>query len=251
MPPRLVQVATSFPWFVDGLIRGPVITDQNPSGRPNDAVSRVFYAVNTARRTGHRTGPSLASSRPRQQRRPGAQGSQEEDAARGYLSRDEASWPLREAVGEAGARIGRGGATGAETGSKEDAARRPSTYEAAPSRRRRRPALTLNGPPRLEISSIDESLLISVSQAVTILRQTSLSISGRFLIASWSQSCPIRPSVGCCASHMPSMLLPARTSHDYVTKRCFSSCRRSVRRAAEAACGPVLDPFSRVEPCRV
>ncbi len=43
-----------------------------------------------------------AGTRPRQQRRPGPQGAQEEDAARGHFPRNEASRPLRKAVREEG-----------------------------------------------------------------------------------------------------------------------------------------------------
>src|SRR6185437_9715930 len=48
-----------------------------------------------------------ASSRSRQQRRPGPQGAQEKDAARGHFPRDEAPRSLRKAIRKKSARKGR------------------------------------------------------------------------------------------------------------------------------------------------
>src|SRR5450759_1705761 len=72
-----------------------------------------------------------ASSRSRQQRRPGPQGAQEEDAARGHFPRDEASRPLRKTLGKEGAGKGGSDPPRPQAGAQEDAARRPAADEAA------------------------------------------------------------------------------------------------------------------------
>jgi len=63
---------------------------------------------------------------PRQQRRPGAEGPQEEDAARGRLPGNEGPHCLREAVRGQGSSEGRGHPQGAETSPQTRPARRPS-----------------------------------------------------------------------------------------------------------------------------
>src|SRR5271166_4875722 len=93
--------------------------------RASSRVARVIFRKDAGRRGSrlkHRT--SRAGTRSRQQCRSGPQGAQEEDAARGNFSRDEASRSLREAVRKEGARKGGGGAARAEAGAQEVAARR-------------------------------------------------------------------------------------------------------------------------------
>src|SRR3954467_14651164 len=67
---------------------------------------------------------TLAGIRPRQQRRPGAEGAQEEDAARRDLSRNAPPQGLRETVREAGAREGRSDSPDAQARPQAGAARR-------------------------------------------------------------------------------------------------------------------------------
>ena len=71
---------------------------------PADAARRH----RTDRQTGEQKGlEARAGHRQGQQCRPGAEGAEEEDAARGHLPRDEASRSLRKAIREEGAREGR------------------------------------------------------------------------------------------------------------------------------------------------
>src|ERR1700744_1740614 len=72
-----------------------------------------------------------ASSRSRQQRRPGPQGAQEEDAARGHFPRDETPRPLRKTLRKESAREGGSDPPRPQAGAQEDAARRPAADEAA------------------------------------------------------------------------------------------------------------------------
>ena len=77
----------------------------------------------------------LASPRPRQQRRSSPEGAQEEDAARGHFPRDEAPQLLREAVGAARAREGRGRAPCPEARPQARATRRPAARQGRPEAR--------------------------------------------------------------------------------------------------------------------
>src|ERR1700722_12725606 len=70
-----------------------------------------------------------AGTRSRQQCRSGPQGPQEENATRGNFPRNEASRPLREALGEEGARKGRGRSARAQARSQEVATRGPASDE--------------------------------------------------------------------------------------------------------------------------
>src|SRR5262249_4535864 len=80
----------------------------------------------------HNKGTTRAGSRPRQQCRPGPQGAEEKDAARGYLPRDEAPRPLREAIGKEGAREGGGDPPRAQARAQAHPARgRPADETAA------------------------------------------------------------------------------------------------------------------------
>ena len=78
-----------------------------------------------------------AGRRPGQQCRSGAEGAQEEDAARGHLPRDEASRPLREAVRAQGAREGGGRAPGPQACPQARPARGPAADQEARHRRAR------------------------------------------------------------------------------------------------------------------
>src|SRR6476619_4688862 len=65
---------------------------------------------------------SFAGSRPRQQRRPGPQGAQEEDAARGHFPRDETPRPLRKTIRKESAGKGGSDPPGPQARAQEDAA---------------------------------------------------------------------------------------------------------------------------------
>src|SRR6476659_7032399 len=78
----------------------------------------------------HQRRSKRASSRSRQQRRPGPQGAQKEDAARGYFPRDEAPRPLRKTIGKEGAGKGGSDPPGPQARAQEDAARRSATVQA-------------------------------------------------------------------------------------------------------------------------
>jgi hypothetical protein len=81
--------------------------------------------------TGNDTkGIFLASTCSRQQHRPGASGSQEEDAARRCVSRNEAQEIFREALRKGDARAGRSGTAGPQAGAQESPARRPAARTA-------------------------------------------------------------------------------------------------------------------------
>src|SRR5690242_13522681 len=82
---------------------------------------KLMVRARTERR---RSGESLAGTRQGQQRRSGSARAQEEDAARGYLSRDEDAPELREAVGEAGPRTRRGRAPLPQAAAQAHGARR-------------------------------------------------------------------------------------------------------------------------------
>src|SRR5262245_14883401 len=75
-------------------------------------------------------GMPRAGSRPGQQRRPGPQGAQEEDAARGDFPRDEASRPLREAIRKEGPGEGGGDPPRPQARPQAHAARGPAADEA-------------------------------------------------------------------------------------------------------------------------
>src|SRR2546430_2431109 len=75
-------------------------------------------------------GTTRAGSRPRQQCRPGPEGAEEEDAARGHFPRDEASRALRKAVGKEGAGKGRGDPPGPQARAQASATRRPASEQA-------------------------------------------------------------------------------------------------------------------------
>src|SRR5438309_12072800 len=81
--------------------------------------------VGAGRRAANRRETSGSDFRPRQQRRPGPQGAEEEDAARGLVPRDEAARALRKAVREARPSEGGSRAPGAQAGPQAGAARRP------------------------------------------------------------------------------------------------------------------------------
>src|SRR5260370_32119281 len=85
-----------------------------------------------------------AGSRSRQQCRPGPQGAQEEDAARGDFPRDEAPRPLRKTIREEGARTGGSDPPGAQAGAQARAARRPAAQQAQARPPDRRPPLTFD-----------------------------------------------------------------------------------------------------------
>src|SRR5688572_20375010 len=90
---------------------------------------------------------SLASHRSRQQRRSGPESPQEEDAARGHLSRDEAPHRLRKAIRAARPREGGRHPPRQKTGAQAGAARGPPPRpEEADHRRPRRPPLRRAAP---------------------------------------------------------------------------------------------------------
>src|SRR5262249_16672852 len=91
------------------------------------SAARGSYCRSTAT---DREGTTRAGSRPRQQRRPGPQGAQEKDAARGDFPRDEASRPLRKAIREEGAGAGGGHPPGPQAGAQARPARRPVAGQA-------------------------------------------------------------------------------------------------------------------------
>src|SRR5260370_10772800 len=84
-----------------------------------------------------------AGSRSRQQCRPGPQGAEEEDAARGDFPRDEAPRPLRKTLREEGAREGGSDPPGAQAGAQARAARRALAQQAQAPGPSRRPPLTI------------------------------------------------------------------------------------------------------------
>src|SRR5580698_3826978 len=69
--------------------------------------------------------PAFADHRSRQQHRSGAEGAEEEDAARRHLPRDEAERPLRKAEREARARTRRGDPALSQAAAQARPARRP------------------------------------------------------------------------------------------------------------------------------
>src|SRR5438309_8396143 len=81
--------------------------------------------VGAGRRAANRRETSGSDFRPRQQRRPGPEGAEEEDAARGLVPRDEAARALREALREARPPEGRGRAPRPQAGPQARPARRP------------------------------------------------------------------------------------------------------------------------------
>src|SRR6266496_1057623 len=92
-------------------------------------------------------GTTRAGSRPRQQCRPGPQGAEEEDAARGHFPRDEAPRPLRKTLREEGAREGGSHPPGAQAGAQARATRGPAAQQAQAPRPDRRSALAfVRGP---------------------------------------------------------------------------------------------------------
>src|SRR4029079_4194974 len=84
----------------------------------------------------HQRRSKRASSRSRQQRRPGPEGAQKEDAARGHFPRDETPRPLRKTIGKEGAEKGGGAPPGPQARAQEDAARRSVACQAASRSRR-------------------------------------------------------------------------------------------------------------------
>src|ERR1035437_37509 len=76
-------------------------------------------------------GTPRAGTRPRQQCRPGSQGAEEEDAARGHLPRDEAPRPLRETLREESPREGGSHQPRPQARDQEIAARGPAADEAS------------------------------------------------------------------------------------------------------------------------
>src|SRR5665647_2188004 len=78
-----------------------------------------------------RRGTPRAGTRPRQQCRPGSQGAEEEDAARGHLPRDEAPRPLRETLREESPREGGSHQPRPQARAQEIAARGPAADEAS------------------------------------------------------------------------------------------------------------------------
>ncbi len=90
---------------------------------------------------------SLAGTRSRQQRRPGAESAQEEDAARGAVSRNEVARPLREAIREARPREGGSHPPRSQAGAEAAAARgSPAHAEGRDdARRRTRPRRSWRG----------------------------------------------------------------------------------------------------------
>src|SRR5262249_44706099 len=91
------------------------------------SAARGFYRRSTAT---DREGTTRAGSRPRQQRRPGPQGAEEKDAARGDFPRDEAPRPLRKTIREESAGAGGGDPPRPQAGAQARPARRPVAGQA-------------------------------------------------------------------------------------------------------------------------
>src|SRR5262249_1975963 len=98
-------------------------------------------------------GTTRAGSRSRQQRRPGPQGAEEEDAARGYFPRDEAPRSLRKALRKESPRKGGSDPPGAQARAQADAARGSPADEAEAYHRPWRRSRARSAPTKLLIDS--------------------------------------------------------------------------------------------------
>src|ERR1700745_872803 len=125
----------------DGLLAAKLLQARTLGGRlprkPLWWTAGPFRNINRNFRDTDPRGTTRAGSRPRQQCRPGPQGAEEKDAARGHFPRNEAPRPLREALREESPRKGRSRAPRAQAGPQEVAARRPAADEAEAGVRRR------------------------------------------------------------------------------------------------------------------
>src|SRR5262249_56861132 len=108
-------------------------------------------------------GTTRAGSRSRQQRRPGPQGAEEEDAARGYFPRDEAPRSLRKALRKEGPRKGGSDPPGAQARAQAHAARGSPADEAEADHRPRRRSRARAASPELLIGSFPPRFAIGVA----------------------------------------------------------------------------------------
>src|SRR5262249_13737860 len=127
------------------------------------AGSGTLHSRRPPQRDVREKGTTRAGSRPRQQCRPGPQGAEEEDAARGHFPRDEAPRPLRKTLGKEGAREGGSDPPGAQARAQAHAARGAAAHEAAAHARRRRTRRP--GPPAAPPELLSESFITNDASA--------------------------------------------------------------------------------------